>query len=263
MIPEAPLPKQHGAWALLYGPFVLTIAVLGRFEFRILVLFVAISALFVAHEPLSKLVRSSRHGVPRSRALYWKRWLLVYLATALGSGFYLVWQYRLWSLLPLGLLIALLLVLHLYLVGQRQEKHVWGELIGVVGLTATGPATYYVLESRWNEPCFLLWFLTLLYFSSGIFYVKMRVSRFIKTDERGKRIVHCILYHLFLCVSLLLLNLYDLIPKLLILAYVPMIVRACVGALAKEERLNIRKIGFTELAHTIAFIVLFVIFWKL
>ena len=257
------LPKEHGAWALLYGPFLLTMAALGRFEVRVLAFFLTFTALFLAHEPLSKLVRSARHGAPRSQLIYWKRWLAVYLGVALTAGLYLLWQYRLWDLVPLGLLIITLLLLHLYLIRERREKAVWGELLGVVGLSATAPATYYVMEGRWDETCILLWFLSFLYFTSGIFYVKMKVSRFIKSAGPRNRVRHCIVYHVFLFVTLLLLSWSGFISPLLILAYVPIITRAFVGVSAREERLNIRKIGYTELAHTCLFLALFTLLWHL
>ena len=256
------IPKEHGAWAILYGPFILTITLFGRFEFRVLVFFVAITALFLAHEPISKLVRTYGHGVARSQLLYWKRWLLVYLVAALVCGFYLFWNYSLWLLVPLGLLIAFLMCLHLYLVGRRRERSVWGELLGVVGLTSTAPASCYVISGTWEYPCLLLWLLSFLYFASGVFYVKMRVSRHIKTGEHLQHVRHCVAYHSFLLIALLLLSWYGLISKILILAYLPIIVRALAGAFAREERLNIRRIGFNELGQSLVFIVLFVVFWN-
>jgi len=257
-----PLPKEHGAWAVLYGPFLLTLAALGGFEPRIVVLAIAITAAFFAHEPLSKLVRSSRHPASRERVLEWRGWLSFYLLAALVCGLYLMLRHQLWLLIPFGLMTTLLFVLHLSLIGRRQERGIWGELIGIVGLTATAPAACYVLKGEWSNECTLLWLLSLLYFASGIFYVKMRVSRFLKVAQHRKRVLHCILYHVFLFGVLVLLIGYGLIAPFLILAYMPLIIRAAVGLLAREKRLDIRRIGYTELAHAVLFVALFVTLWK-
>jgi hypothetical protein len=103
--------------------------------------------------------------------------------------------------------------------------------------------------------------LSLVYFASGIFYVKMRVSRFLKVAQYRKRILHCIVYHVFLFAVLVLLAGYGLITPFLILAYMPLIIRAAVGLLAREKRLNVRRIGYTELAHAVLFVTLFVTLW--
>jgi hypothetical protein len=257
-----PIPKEHGAWALLYGPFLLVVAASGRFEWRLLVLLAAVTGLFLAHEPLSKLVRSSRFPVSKERVLYWKGWLSLYLLTALFSGLFLVWYFRLWLLIPFGLATTLIFILHLVLVGRRKERGLWGELVGAAGLTSTAPATCYVLEQDWETTCWLLWLLTFLYFTSGIFYVKMRVSQSIKVREHRKRVSHSVAYHTCLCVGLLLLTWFGRIPHLLFFAYVPITIRSITGLFAREEKLNIRRIGYTELAHTVLFVALFVVFWR-
>ena len=257
-----PIPKEHGAWALLYGPFLLALAVQPSFEPRVIALFAAISALFLAHEPLSKLARTSRHPVPRPRSRHWRLWLWVYLTVAVISGAYLLWRHHLWLLIPLGLAVGFLLIIHLILVVRRKERSVAGELTGVMGLTASAPITSYVVTGLLDRTSVLLWVLTLLYFASGIFFVKMKISRFTKPADYRNRVRQCFGYHTFVCLALFLLVWCESIPPLLSLAYLPILVRAFAGILSKEERLNVRRIGYTELMHTVLFLVLFGLWWE-
>jgi hypothetical protein len=84
-----------------------------------------------------------------------------------------------------------------------------------------------------------------------------------RTAERRWRVVICVTYHIFVLLALFLLKWIGLISGFLIFAYLPVIARVVIGIFTNEERLNIRRIGFMELTHSIAFISLFVFFWEL
>jgi hypothetical protein len=90
----------------------------------------------------------------------------------------------------------------------------------------------------------------------------MKVSRFTKPGEYRIRVWHCIGYHLFVCLALSILVWREAIPLLLPLAYIPMLLRALAGILFHEERLNIRRIGYLELAGTVLFLLLFGLLWE-
>jgi hypothetical protein len=257
-----PIPKEHGAWALLYGPFLLALTVQPSFEPRVIALFAAMSALFLAHEPLAKLARTARHPVAKARSRHWKIWSLIYLVVAATGGAYLLWRHHLWLLIPAGLVVGFLLIIHLRMGAERKERSVAGELTGVIGLTASAPITNYVVTGLWDSNCVLLWVLTFLYFASGIFFVKMKISRFTKPADYLHRMRHCFGYHAFVCLALFFLVWCKSIPPLLSLAYVPILVRAFAGILLTERRLNVRRIGYTELMHTALFVVLFGQLWE-
>jgi hypothetical protein len=44
---KPPIPKEHGAWALLCGPFILALTVTPGYELKVLALLVAMSSLFL------------------------------------------------------------------------------------------------------------------------------------------------------------------------------------------------------------------------
>lgn len=251
-----PIPKEHGAWALLYGPFLVVTVLLASLELRLFFLFVAITALFLAHEPMVRVVSISKHGVRREKKRHWIRWLGIYLAVGVLSAAILIFGHDLWKLVPLGAGVGVLLTIHLYLASKRKERHLLGEVVGVLGLTATAPVTYYVLVGHLDLTALIFWMINLLYFFSGLFFVKMRVSRFTKKEEYPIRVTQCAAYHALLIFSLIGMVKAGWIPILATAAYFPIVIRAFWGIVFPHERLNLRKIGFSELGYTAAFVLL-------
>lgn len=247
------LPKEHGSWALLYGPFVIVILAFGSFDFRTLLLFVSLTALFLTHEPLAKLSRTSAATVGVKRVRYWKKWLLGYAITGLISGLWLLLRYDLWFLLPAGVLIGSFLIVNLYFVSRRQDRQLLSELLGVLGLTTSGPITYYVVTGALDSTAFVIWIVCLLYFSSAVFYVKMRVSRFTGREARFQTTL-CIAYHLFLVMALAFLVQAGWIPGLIVLGFIPLLIRSAWPLVKPDKRLNFKRIGYSEVAYTVIFV---------
>ncbi len=109
-----PIPREHGAWAVLYGPFLIGAASVGRFDVEILIFLVAVTAFFLARHPLSKLARLRAVGpIDADKFNYWMHWFVIYLGTGLAATVPLLLYYRLWYLIPLGCVSALVLLAHL------------------------------------------------------------------------------------------------------------------------------------------------------
>lgn len=259
-----PLPREHGAWALLYGPFLFIVFTLAKFNLNLLLLSLALTFLFFAHEPLSRLVRMNLQTAEESRKSYWWRWFWIYLTGGTVSGAVLIWHRQLFWLIPMGAALLGVLTLHLFLIAGRKEKFVAGELLGVVGLTASAPVTYYVAHRTLDAEALVLWMLNILYFSSAIFYVKMVVSRHVasRQEEAGRRSRQCILYHSLLVLVVGVLIWLDRIPLWTFLAFLPITIRALAGTTSGKGRLNLKRIGYTEVLHTVFFIAVMVLVWR-
>src|SRR5262249_50599517 len=93
------LPKEHGAWAMLYIPFALGVAVGGRYSLAALLLLISTSALFISRESLLIWRRARARGKEAKEA---SRLLVIYLALAAIFGFPLIFIYHLVWLAPLG-----------------------------------------------------------------------------------------------------------------------------------------------------------------
>lgn len=249
------LPREHGSWALLYGPFLIVVLAFGSFDFRTLILLVSLTALFLTHEPLAKLARTPSGIVGPHRVRHWRRWLLIYGGIGLLSGLWLLIAYQLWLLIPAGILIGGFLLLNLYLVSRKQDRQLLPELLGVLGLTTSGPVTYYVVTGRLDYNAFLTWVLCLLYFSSAVFYVKMRVSRFTGKKEASLRTAVCIGYHVFLLLVLGGIVQAGWISGWIIAGFIPLIVRSVWPLVKPDKRLNFKMMGYSEVAYTLVFVI--------
>ncbi len=256
------LPREHGAWAVLYGPFLAAVGAIGRLDWALLPLLAAMTALFLSHEPLAKLARTSRHPVNPAKSAEWKRLALLSVTVSLACGAVLLFWYRLFYLIPFGAFVFVLLSLHLWLIRSAEERRLSGELLGVAGLTASAPIAAYVLVGNIDGTVFQIWALTALYFASGIFFVRMQIARFMRRPDAGKRALQSGMFHLLLAMSLATMALKGWIPGILTLAYAPVVVRAFLTGKPTGTRPNFKKLGYTEVAYTALFIAIFSLTWS-
>ena len=257
------IPREHGAWGMLYGAFVGGIGVAGQVALPVGLLFVAVTATALGTGPLTLLVRrgvSPAWRVDRHRAL---AWLAVYGIIFALAVLPLFLVYRLTFLTAFGLGAACFLLVRVYLLRGRDDRSLAGELFGAAGLSMVGPAAHAV-AARAVEPIgALLWLLLFLFFASGVFYVRMRV-RGILARRQGTAPVQqaavrsCLAYHLVLLVGLPLLASLHLVPWALLLAFAPALWRAAAGLRELQAPLDLKRLGWSEVAQTLVFLALLV-----
>lgn len=250
-----PIPREHGAWAVLYAPVLSAILIEGRFTLSLGWFLVAVTGLFMAHEPLARLARA---GWPFSgmggRARLWWRWAAVEAAVTAIAGAVLWLGYGLADLPLLGMVTAVLLAVHLMRVGRRNERSVAGEVIGIAGLTLTLPGALYVLEGGWSGRALQLWLLHLLYFVGGIFYVKARVSAFVGRPEAKTWTLACDIYHIGAVLLVGLSGAAGWFSPWASAALIPAMGRALWGVRQAAPSLNMRRIGYQEVVFTVLFV---------
>lgn len=248
------LPKEHGAWAMVYVPFVLGVLVAGRISWRVLLLGLATTFLFVARESLMAWWRARRRG---QRADTASRLLVIYLVLAALWGGPLVIVDQLYGLLPLSALVLVLLMVNVEQATRREERTVLAEVLAIVGLTATAPAAHYVACGRWESTAWWLWALSILYFVSSVFYVKLRVLiRHSRNDQQRQRARwQCGIYHLFLLVGLLVLSLSGNVSLFALIAFSPALARAGWHLLNPSHQLDLRRIGVWEIIYSLIFLI--------
>jgi hypothetical protein len=239
---------------MVYVPFVLGVLVAGRFPWRVFLLGLATTFLFVARESLIIWWRARRRGRDAGTA---SRLMVIYLLLAVSFGGPLVFVDRLYGLLPLGALVLVLLVVNVEQAARQEERTVVGEMLAVVGLTVTAPAAYYVARGVWENTALWLWALSALYFVSSVFYVKLRVltlhSR--KIQERQRVRWQCGVYHSFLLVGLLVLGLSDNVSLFALIAFSPALARAGWHLLNPSHHLDLRRIGVLEIIYSLVFLI--------
>jgi hypothetical protein len=258
------VPREHGAWAVLYGAFLAGVGVAGRVTLPVFLLLGAVTFLAFANGPLALMVRAAGSRAPsaeRGRAIFW---LVGYAAGALVCVAPLLAFYRMAFLVPFAMAAACFLVLRTFLVRERDDRRLSGELIGTAGLALVGPAAHAVAVNGAQPIGAWLWLLLSLYFASGVFYVRMRI-RLMAAQRKGTTSVSsrarwsCLAYHALLLVLIPGLAVADAVPWAVLLAFAPALWRAAAGMRRQDVTLNVRRLGWSEVAFTAAFVVILVI----
>src|ERR1041385_42416 len=118
------LPKEHGAGAMLYVPFCMGILVAGSLSWRVLLLGLSLTLVFIAREPLLLWWRARSRG-KETRAK--GQLALIYFGLAAVFGAPLIFFYQLFGLVPIALLVIVLLGINTWQAGQREDRTVLGE----------------------------------------------------------------------------------------------------------------------------------------
>lgn len=248
------LPKEHGAWAMLYVPLVAGASVAGSLSWRVALIALAATFIFVARESILAWWRARRRGGDNRESF---RALLVYLGLAAASAAPLILVSRLYWLAPLGLASLLLLAVNAEQGARREDRTVAGEMIAILGLTLTAPTAYYVARQDWDAAALWLWALCALYFASSVFYVKLRVYWLNrrKAEARRQALVRCALYHSFLLAALLVLAFTGSLNLFALVAFAPVLARTFWQLIKPATQLNLRRIGVLEIIYSVVFLV--------
>jgi hypothetical protein len=251
------LPREHGAWAMLYVPFALGVAVASRVSLPVLLLLGATTALFISRESLLVWWRARHHRRRTPRSEQASRFFLVYFAVAGTSGAPLIMVYKLHWLLPLALIGLLLFAVNGKQATKFEDRTIQSEVVAIVGLTMTAAAAYYVARGQWHQTALWLWALAAAYFASSVFYVKLRVVGLHakQAADRERARWQCAGYHSFLLVSLLSLALTRSLPLFALIAFAPVLARTCWGLLKPSRTLNLKRIGIAEIVYSIIFLI--------
>jgi hypothetical protein len=114
----------------------------------------------------------------------------------------------------------------------------------------------------------VLWLLLFLFFASGVFYVRMRIHAMV-AQRRGEAsssnpaVWSCVLYHGLLFAVIPSLVIVGLIPWPVLLAFAPALWRAAAALRREGTRLDVRRLGWSEVAVATAFVLLLIVAFRL
>jgi hypothetical protein len=248
------LPKEHGAWVMLYVPFVLGVAVAGRVNWPVLLLLLSATAVVISRESLLVYWRARARGRDAAES---GRTLLLYLALTAAFGSPLILAFELFWLIPLGVIGAALLLINGRQATRMEERSTMSEIMAIGGLTMTAPAAYYAASGRWEMTALWLWLLSALYMASSVFYIKLRVYRLnpSKQAEQRQALRSCAFYHSFLIVALPVLISAGSLSLFAFIAFAPALVRTFWGMFAPKTKVNLARAGILEIAYSLIFLV--------
>jgi YwiC-like protein len=253
------VPREHGAWGLLFVPLFTGLVAGFAPEHRVwaLLLFtLAAVSLFFLRTPVECLLGIGSIVARTSE----ERWTALIAAAALGllssaclMG--LIWKGDYSGLLVLGGAVACTFVAQAVLRRLGRNARMTSQLVGAIGLTCTAPAAYYIGTGRLGAHAFVLWIANWIFAGNQIHFVQLRIhaARAATFTEKAKRGGFFFLAQLLLLPALAVVSLWHVITPLAIIAFVPAVVRGSQWFFRKPEPLDVKRLGWSEMKHGVVF----------
>jgi len=258
------LPREHGAWGILLVPLVTsaTVALLrGGALLPVLLFLPAALALFCLRTPVEAALGTAAQRIDNASE---RRVVILaiagYAAVAGLALAALLWNGKNPALLMLGAIAAASFGAQALLRRISRASRMLSQIIGLVGLTSTATAAYYVSTGRLDTTGWMIWAANWLFAANQVHMVQLRihnakVSGFSQRLARGWKF----LAGEILTVALLLAFFhFRLLPKMSVVAFHPMLLRGAAWFFKKPRPLRVHRLGWMELGFALIFGVMFV-----
>jgi len=178
-------------------------------------------------------------------------------ALALGA---LLWVGRNPDLWLIGAAAAAAFIAQALLKKLGRRLRMLSEIVGTVGLTSSAPAAFYVITGKFGATAWMLWLANLIFAGNQIHYVQVRIHTARAEGLRAK-FAHGWAFavgQIVMAAVLLLACLRSFMPWIALIAFVPILFRGWFYFFQNPGPLVVRRLGWSELSHALAFCVLFI-----
>jgi hypothetical protein len=260
------IPAEHGAWAMLLGPFAAGLGLAWKLNLAVLWALLGMLLMFLARQPMLILVKALSGRRSREDVQPALVWLVVYGGLALVPATLLIASDRaamFWLVLP-----ALpALVWQLWLVTRRAERQMTVELAGSGALALAAPAAYLAATGRFDLVALSAWLLCWLQSAAAIVYVYVRLEqrRMSAMPTRSQQWAmgqRAMLYHTFNFAVSLALSATRVLPPLVPLAFLAMLAEVVRGIFRPAVGAKPQVLGLSQVAVTVVFVMLLVLAYR-
>jgi len=187
-----------------------------------------------------------------------RRFAIPLITIAAFVGIALFWRGENRSLLFLGIIAGTAFAGHLLLKRMGRATRVAAEVVGALALTSTAPAAYCAATGRLDATAWTLWLLSWLFAANQIHFVwlAIRGARSAGSTEKFQAGVTFLAGQVLLGAILLVASRLAWLPGLTAAAFLPVLLRGFAWFGKSSQPIRIRRLGWTELAHAVAFAVL-------
>jgi hypothetical protein len=260
-----PLPKEHGAWAVLYVPMLVGAAIAGELTWNVLLLALSALGVFLSYVPIHAILRHLFVApLPQERL----REALVWSGVYLGFGVVFVVPLLLqgYTLLLIAIPGAVALVGN-FLLTRTVGKTILGDAVAVLGLSLSAVCSWYVVTGQITSEALVVWLLNLLFFLCSVFYVHMKIrASSVKQDigpaDRLSLGALNIAYHIVVIAVVTALAFYRFTKLYVLVAFLPMVVHALYGTFRLSRRVKFQRLGLLLLGQSILFGLLLWQMWQ-
>lgn len=258
------VPREHGAWGMLLVPLATGAAVgltRGRQALPLLLFLLAAMSVFWLRTPLESWLGTTplhAQNAAERRTVLAFILSLSSLAALLFTALFWGGQNR--ALLPLGALVLLAFMTQAALKKLSRKLRMAAQVVGAIGLTATAPAAYIVAAGHFDFVAATLWLANWLFAGDQIHFVQLRIhaARAQETSEKLRRGRSFLAGQLGLSAVLIVAASSGVLPWLALLAFAPVLFRGIAWFLRSAQPLAVRRLGWSELAQSVAFGVLLI-----
>ncbi len=254
--------KKHGAWSIFFISIILGTLSAKNFNFLpFVLLFVASLSGFLLRENISFYFKLSKKDKRRKFLI---KVSLIYLILISFTFLLLIFLFKKFLLIPISFLAFLITLISLYFSSRKKELTVPSEIFGIFGLSLSLPAFYYISSNYFDLNVLYLFIFAFLFFTGSVFHVRYLVrNKNILSENFFKRLkvgLNSISYHTLFFILSVYLSTESLLPQYSYIAVIPTLLKSYYFVLRKFNKpLPIKKIGFTELFHSIIFLILITI----
>jgi hypothetical protein len=129
------------------------------------------------------------------------------------------------------------------------------QAIGAIGLTSTAAGAYYVATGKLDQIAVALWLANWLFAGDQVHFVQVRIhsSRAATVEEKLRQGYAFFAGQIVLLGVVIALCWVNVFPKLVVLAFVPVLLRGTLWFLRGSQPLDVHKFGFAELTQALVF----------
>ena len=256
------VPREHGAWGLVLVPLFTGVAASASSAHRrwpLLVFVIAAVSLFWLRTPIESLLGTTPVRVSTKQE--WWTALLAAISLAAVSAVCLaplLGRSQNPGLLAVGAVAALAFLIQAALRKAAPRMRMTAQLAGAIGLTSTAPAAYLIGTGRLDRHALMLWAANWIFAGNQIHFVQLRIhtARASGFSEKFGQGWMFFLAQFVLLAALIYATLGRWAPPLIILAFLPVLVRGTFWFFREAEPLAIRSLGWSEMRQGILFGVL-------
>ena len=256
------VPREHGAWGMLLIPLATgaVVAPGSAMNYAALVWFVIASlSLFWMRTPLEAWLGSTAiKANSRSQRTAVACVSLALALLAMVAVFALFRAGRFRGLLPIGCIAAAAFALRAGVKSMGRVGRMPAQIIGAIGLTSTAAGAYYVSTGHLNHVALSLWIANWVFAADQVHFVQVRIrgSRLVSPAEKARKVYGFLMGQIALVVVLVTCSKNGLLPRYAVVAFVPALLRGFLWYCSGPTRLDVHRLGFSELVQALIFGVL-------
>jgi len=261
------IPKQHGVWYIFSFSYLVGAVIFYDNPVKLLWLFLlSVFGIFSYNSLVINLKEFKIKG--KLEHIYP---LFVNLFVSGAFALFILLKYKFYYLIFLGFVVFLLIGLSLYLIYIGKELAVSNEVLSILSVSIVVIFIGLISGKFLFLEIINLWFFTLLFFLSSIFRVRYLVrERKILNKEfvlRFKKSLWSLVFHLLLIVLAMIVSFffrdYTSVSIYFFTAFIPVFLRA-IYIMFKKYPIppDVRKIGYSEVANSLIFLILIILVYK-